>query len=146
MTKQEIMTNCLKQMIFDEFLSLYGDAIKVLLRDQSILYTVRKIHQGVSEQIEFCADNSSLELRKFKNNIGEMFYESQAYFHIPEYRFIVDDVKKKVFDFAIKAVIIVEKLTPDFILTSFWYVFCESAILCLQNILLCHNIVAYFNI
>lgn len=95
MTKQEIMTNCLKQMIFDEFLSLYGDAIKVLLRDQSILYTVRKIHQGVSEQIEFCADNSSLELRKFKNNIGEMFYESQAYFHIPEYRFIVDDVKKK---------------------------------------------------
>ena len=95
MTKQEIMTNCLKQMIFDEFLSIYGDAIKVLLKNQSILYTVRRIHQGVSEQIEFCADNTNLELKKFKNNIGEMFYESQAYLHIPEYRFIVDDVRKK---------------------------------------------------
>lgn len=95
MTKQEIMTNCLKQMIFDEFLSLYGDAIKVLLKDQSFLHTIRQIHKGVPEEIEFCSDNQNLELRKFKNRIGEMVFESQAYFHCPEYRFIVDDVKKK---------------------------------------------------
>lgn len=95
MTKQEIMTNCLKQMIFDEFLSLYGDAIKVLLKDQSFLYTIRQIHKGVPEEIEFCSDNQNLELRKFKNRIGEMVFESRAYFHCPEYRFIVDDVKKK---------------------------------------------------
>ena len=35
MKKQEIMTNCLKQMIFDEFLSLYAEAIKGLLKDQN---------------------------------------------------------------------------------------------------------------
>lgn len=63
MTKQEIMTNCLKQMIFDEFLSLYGDAIKVLLKDQSFLHTIRQIHKGVPEEIEFCSDNQNLELR-----------------------------------------------------------------------------------
>lgn len=95
MTKQEIMTNCLKQMIFDEFLSLYGDAIKALLKDQSFLYTVRQIRRGVPEEIEFCSDNQNLDLRKFKNRIGEIVFESQAYFHCPEYRFIVDDVKKK---------------------------------------------------
>lgn len=95
MTKQEIMTNCLKQMIFDEFLPLYGDAIKALLKDQSFLYTVRQIRRGVPEEIEFCSDNQNLDLRKFKNRIGEIVFESQAYFHCPEYRFIVDDVKKK---------------------------------------------------
>ena len=95
MTKQEIMTNCLKQMIFDEFLPLYGDAIKALLKDQSFLYTVRQIRRGVPEEIEFCSDNQNLDLRKLKNRIGEIVFESQAYFHCPEYRFIVDDVKKK---------------------------------------------------
>ena len=95
MKKQEIMTNCLKQMIFDEFLFLYSDSIKALLKDQSFLYTVRQIRKGIPEEVEFCADNQNLELRRFKNRIGEMVFESQAYFHCPEYHFIVDDVKKK---------------------------------------------------
>lgn len=95
MKKQEIMTNCLKQMIFDEFLSLYGEAIKGLLKDQSFLYTIRQIHKDIPESVEFCADNQNIELRKFKNQIGEMLFESQAFLHCPEYRYIVNDVKKK---------------------------------------------------
>ena len=67
MTKQEIMTNCLKQMIFDEFLTLYGDAIKGLLGDQSFLYTIKQIHMEIPESVEFCSDNTNAELRKLKN-------------------------------------------------------------------------------
>ena len=95
MKKQEIMTNCLKQMIFDEFLSLYAEAIKGLLKDQSFLYTIRQIRKDIPESVEFCADNQNIELRKFKNRIGEMLFESQAYLHCPEYRYVVNDVKNK---------------------------------------------------
>ena len=95
MKKQDIMKNCLKQMIFDEFLSLYNDAIKTLLKDQSFLFTIKQIYTGVAEDVEFCSDNKNIELRKFKNRIGEMMFDSQAYFHCPEYRYIVDDVKRK---------------------------------------------------
>ena len=99
MEKQEIMTNCLKQMVFDEFLSFYSDAIKVLLKDQSILFAIKQINAGVAETVEFCADNKNIDLRKFKDRIGEMMFDSKAYFHCPEYRFIVDDVKKKGISF-----------------------------------------------
>ena len=95
MKKQEMMTACLKQMIFDDFLKKYHDAIDVLLKNQGFLFEIKCARGNTPEEIEFCADNKNLNLQKFKNRLSEHFYESKAYFDYPEFRYITDDVKAR---------------------------------------------------
>ena len=95
MKKYDMMTACLKQMVFDEFMSLYSAEIRSLLEQQSFLFDVRQARGNVSEDIEFCLDNTNFEFRKFKQRISNYFYECGAYIHYPEFRFITENVKKK---------------------------------------------------
>lgn len=95
MKKQEIMDNCIKQMIFEDFLLVYADLIKKLLCDQSFLSIIDYIQNGVPEEIEFCANNETPAFKNFKDCIGQALFESQAYPRCVAYSYIVDSVKEK---------------------------------------------------
>lgn len=92
MKKNEMLTACREQLIFDDFLLKYSRQIRSLLNDFGFLIEVQEARGNISPAIEFCRDNMNPVFESFKKDIANHFANRGVYFKYPEYQRIANDV------------------------------------------------------
>lgn len=95
MTKNEMLTACRKQLIFEDFLLMYNKQIRSLMNDFGFLIVIQNARGNISPAIEFCRDNMNPTFISFKQGIGNHFLNCGAFFKYPDYQYIANDVARR---------------------------------------------------
>lgn len=92
MKKNEMLTACRKQLIFEDFMLMYSRQLRSLMNDTGFLIIVQNARGNISPAIEFCSDNTDPTFISFKQDISNQFFNSRAFFKYPDYQYIANDV------------------------------------------------------
>lgn len=95
MKKNEMLTACRKQLIFEDFLLMYSKQLRSLMNDVGFLIIVQNARGNISPAIEFCRDNTDPTFISFKQGISNHFLNSGAFFKYPDYQYIANDVAQR---------------------------------------------------